>query len=128
MKKAGRCWKEVGTWKKRTPQSFCFSSLKAGPSVCMKEKVIQLCPTLCDPMDYTYSPWNSPGQDIGVGSCYPSPGDLCNSGIEPRSPTLQADSLPAKPPGKPKDTGVGSLSLLQGIFSTPGIELGSPAL
>ena len=76
-------------------------------------------------MDYTYSPWNSPGQDIGVGSCYPSPGDLCNSGIEPRSPTLQADSLPAKPPGKPKDTGVGSLPLLQ---QNSGIELGSPAL
>ena len=69
MKKAGRCWKEVGTWKKRTPQSFCFSSLKAGPSVCMKEKVIQLCPTLCDPMDYTYSPWNSPGQNTGVDGC-----------------------------------------------------------
>ena len=32
--------------------------------------------------------------------------------------TLQADSLPAEPPGKPKDTGVGSLSLLQGIFLT----------
>ena len=29
-------------------------------------KVAQLCPTLCNPMDY--SPWNSPGQNIGVGS------------------------------------------------------------
>ena len=29
------------------------------------------------------------------------PGDLPNPGIEPRSPTLQADSLPAEPPGKP---------------------------
>ena len=29
------------------------------------------------------------------------PGDLSNPGIEPRSPTLQADSLPAEPPGKP---------------------------
>ena len=48
----------------------------------------------------------------------PSPGDLPNPGIEPRSPTLQADSLPAGPPGKPKNTGVGSLSLLQQIFST----------
>ena len=38
--------------------------------------------------------------------------------IEPRSPTLQADSLPAEPPVKPKSTGVGSLSLLQGIFPT----------
>ena len=45
---------------------------------------------------------------------FPSPGDLPHPGIEPRSPTLQADSLPAEPPGKPKNTGVGSLSLLQG--------------
>ena len=48
----------------------------------------------------------------------PSPGDLPNPEIEPRSPTLQADSLPAEAPGKPKNTGVGSLSLLQGIFLT----------
>ena len=34
------------------------------------------------------------------------------------SPALQADSLPAEPQGKPKNTGVGSLSLLQGIFLT----------
>ena len=33
-------------------------------------------------------------------SC-PPPGDLSNPGIEPRSPTLQVDSLPAEPPGKP---------------------------
>ena len=61
-----------------------------------------------------YSPWNSPGQNTGVGS--PSPGDLHNPGIEPRSPALQADSLPAEPQGKPKNTGVGSLSLPQQIF------------
>ena len=48
----------------------------------------------------------------------PSSGDLTNPGIKPRSPTLQADSLPAEPPGKPMNTGVGSLSLLQGIFPT----------
>ena len=36
--------------------------------------------------------------------------------------------LPAKPQGKPKNTGVGSLSLLQRIFPTPGNELASPAL
>ena len=33
------------------------------------------------------------------GLPFPSPGDLPNPGIEPRSPTLQADSLPAEPPG-----------------------------
>ena len=44
------------------------------------------------------------------------PVDLPNPGTEPRSPTLQADSLPAEPQGKPKNTGVGSLFLLQRIF------------
>ena len=52
------------------------------------------------------------------GQPFPSPGDLPNPEIEPKSPALQADSLPAEPPGKPKNTGVGSLSLLQGIFPT----------
>ena len=37
-------------------------------------------------------------------------------GIEPRSPAMQADSLLAEPPGKPKNTGVGSLPLLQQII------------
>ena len=46
------------------------------------------------------------------------PGNLPDPGMEPRSPTLQADSLPAEPKGKSKNTGVGSLSLLQGIFLT----------
>ena len=52
------------------------------------------------------------------GYLFSSPGDLPNPGIEARSPSLQADSLPAEPPGKPRNTGVGSLSLLQGIFPT----------
>ena len=39
-------------------------------------------------------------------------------GLNPGLPTLQADSLPAEPQGKPKNTGVGSLSLLQQIFPT----------
>ena len=39
-------------------------------------------------------------------------------GIEPRSPTLQVDSLSFEPPGKPKNTGMGRLSLLQGILLT----------
>ena len=49
-----------------------------------------------------YSPRNSPGHNIEVGSCSLS-GDLSNPGIEPSSPALQADSLPAEPPGKPKE-------------------------
>ena len=43
---------------------------------------------------------------------------LPNPGIQPRSSSLQTDSIPTEPPGKPKNTGTGSLSLLQGIFPT----------
>ena len=62
------------------------------------------------------------------GYPFPSPGDPPNPGIEPRSPTLQTDSLPAEPEGKPKNTGVGSLSLSPADLPVPGIKLGSPAL
>ena len=44
--------------------------------------------------------------------------DLPNPGIKPRFPPLQVDFLPAEPQRKPKNTGVGSLSLLQWIFLT----------
>ena len=70
----------------------------------VKVLVIQLCLTLCDPMDC-----NLPGSSVhgmlqerilewvailfSRGSSYP--------GTEPRSPTLQTDSLLSKPPGKP---------------------------
>ena len=87
-------------------------------------KFTQSCPTLCDPHGL-YSPWNSPGQITGMGSLsLTSPGDLPNPGIEPRSPSLQADSLPAEPQGKPRDTGVGSLSLLQRIFQSQELNWG----
>ena len=59
--------------------------------------------TLCNPLDCSpiklLCPWNSPGKNWSVLP-FPSPGDLPNPTIEPRSPTLQADSLPYKPPGK----------------------------
>jgi len=45
---------------------------------------------------------------------------------QPRSLALQADSLPSEPPGKPRNTGVGSLSLLQGIFLTQELNQGFP--
>ena len=40
-------------------------------------------------------------QECWSGLPFPSPGDLPNSGIEPRSPALRADSLPTKLWGKP---------------------------
>ena len=73
----------------------------------MKVKVTPLCLTLCNPMDYTVPEILQ--ARILEWAAFPS-------GIEPRSPTLQAASLPAEPQGKPKNTAVGSLSLLHGIF------------
>ena len=40
-------------------------------------------------------------QEYWVGLSFPSAGDLPDPGIEPRSPTLQVDTSPAEPPGKP---------------------------
>ena len=80
----------------------------------VKVKITQSCLTLCEP-HRLYSPLNSPGQNIGVGSLSLLPGILPTQGS---NPGLEANSLPAKPQGKPKNTGVGSLSLLQQIFPT----------
>ena len=44
-----------------------------------------------------FSPWNSPGQNTEMGSLSLLQGNLSNPGIEPRSPALQGDSLPAEP-------------------------------
>ena len=53
-----------------------------------------------------YSPWNSPGQSTVA---FP----FSRGSSQPRSPALQPNSLPAETLGKPKNTGVGSSSLLQ---------------
>ena len=42
-------------------------------------------------------------QEYWSGLPFPSPGDLPNQGIKPRSPAVQADSLLSEPPGAPKD-------------------------
>ena len=44
--------------------------------------------------------------------------------IEPRSSAMQADSLPAEPQGKLRNTGVGNLSLLQQVFLTQEVSQG----
>ena len=73
-------------------------------------KTAQSCLSLCESIDCTVH------GILQARIPFPSPGDFPNPGIEPRSPVLQADSLPAELQKKPKNTGVGSLSLLQRIF------------
>ena len=84
--------------------------------------VTQLCLTLCDLMDIKSMEFSRPKHWSGWP--FPSPGDLPNPGIELRSPAPPADSLPAEPPGNPKNTGVGSLSCLQQIFPTQELNWG----
>ena len=67
-----------------------------------ESEVHQSCPTLGGPMDCTCQAPPSmgfSGQDYWSGLPFPSPGDLPNPGIKPRSPALQADSLPCEPQG-----------------------------
>ena len=57
-------------------------------------KVHNKPPTLCDPMTVGFS-----RQEYWSGLPFPSPEDLPDTGIEPRSPALRADSLLSEPPG-----------------------------
>ena len=69
-----------------------------------ESEVPQLCPTPCDPMGYSLPGSSVHGfsrQEYWSGLPFPSPGDLPNPGIEPRSSALQADMLLFEPPGKP---------------------------
>ena len=81
--------------------------------------VTQSCPTLCDAMDCSWSDssvhGDSPGKNTG-GSCHAllQAWDLPNSGIEPRSPTLQADSLLFEPPNA--NSNEHSVPLLSSFF------------
>ena len=68
--------------------------------------------------------WGFSRQEYWSGLPCPPPGDLPNPEFKPRSPSLQADSLMCEPPGKTKNTGVGSLSLLQGNLSTQELNWG----
>ena len=63
-------------------------------------KVIQLCPALCNPMDYTVHGIFQARLLEWVA--VPFSRGSSNPGIKPRSPTLQADSLPADHPGSPR--------------------------
>ena len=70
--------------------------------------------TLLSPVWLFATPWTVQYMEFSSleywsGKPFPSPGDLLNPGIKPRSPTLQADSLPAEPQRSP------------GILEYPGV-------
>ena len=65
-------------------------------------KLAQSCLTLCDPMGYTVH--GILQAKILEWVAFPFSRDPPNSGIKSRSPSLQEDSLPAEPQGKPLQT------------------------
>ena len=81
--------------------NFIFLFLMCEMLLCMCAKSLQLCLTLCNPMDCS-----PPGSSVhGVlqarilewVAIYPPPQDPPSSGIKPWSPALWADSLPSEP-------------------------------
>ena len=97
------------------------------PQSCSPVVGHSVCLTLCNTMDCS-----PPGSSVhGIFQArilewvaMPSSRGSSQLRVKPRSPTLQANSLPSEIPGKPKNTGVGSLSLLQGILLTQGSNRG----
>ena len=66
--------------------------------------VAQSCLTLGDPMDYSPPGSSIHGilrQEYWSRFSFPSPGDLPDPGVKPRSPALQADASPSELLGKP---------------------------
>ena len=84
--------------------------------------VAQSYPTLCDPMDCSPLSMRFSRQGYWSGLPLPSPGDLPNPGIEPRSPALQANSLPTGLQGKPRTQREKAAVIAQVQFSDWGLE------
>ena len=72
--------------------------------MCVRAKLLQPCPALCNAMDCSLPGSSVQGfsrQEYWNGLSFPPPGDLPEPGIETASPALQADSLLLEPPGEP---------------------------
>ena len=102
------------------PGSSVYGILQA--RILVKVKAPQSFPTLCDPMDCIVH--GTLQARILEWVAFP----FSTESSQPRDRTqvscIEANSLPAEPQGKPKNTRVGSLSLLQGNFLTQGLNPG----
>ena len=87
-----------------------FRSQEAGkpsPTPNRKVKSLSRVQLFATPWTVAYQAPPSMGfsrQEYWSGLPFPSPGDLPNPGIKPRSPSLEADALTSEPPGKPSNS------------------------
>ena len=103
-----------------------FSSLPLSIFPSIKVKLLSRVRLFATPWTVAYQAPLSMGfsrQECGSGLPSPSPGDLPDPGIEPRSPALQADTLPSEPPGKPAS---GSFQISR-FFTSGGQSIGVSA-
>ena len=101
-------WK-TGAYDKDSPSwpNSCRApgSAPSSRSVCAMCSIAQSCPTLATSWTVAHQASLSmgfPKQECWSGLPFPSLGNLGSTGIEPRSPALQACSLPTEPLGKPQ--------------------------
>ena len=84
-------------------QKSPFKGLNVGLGLKVKLKLLSRVQLFETPWTVAYQAPPSMGfsrQEYWSGLPFPSPEDLPDPGIEPESPTLQADALPSEPPGK----------------------------
>ena len=82
---------------KRLSQAFLHCLWKAVEHA----KSVQSCLTLSDPYRLAPLCMGFSRQQYWSGLPFPSPGDLPEPGIKPRSPSFEAGALTSEPPGKP---------------------------
>ena len=78
--------------------------LVSGVCLCLCVLVAQSCPILVTPWTVAHQTplyMEFSRKEYWSGLSLPSPEDMPNPEIKPRSPTLQVDSVPSEPPGKP---------------------------
>ena len=91
----------------RTPvQTGCASGFRLDGGGLVTKSCLTVATPLAVPLQAPLSMGFS-RQEYWSGLPFPSPGNLPNPGIKPRSPAVQADSLPTELPGKPLDLGSG---------------------
>ena len=93
-----------------------YSHICATCAVCL---VTQSCPTLCNPTDNSPRGFSVNGNiQARILEWIAIPSSRTSSQLRDQTQVswIAGIFLPAKPPGKPTKTGVGSLSFLQGIF------------
>ena len=95
-------WRGAQCTEKSVSHFYCLLNDQRFKIFKVKVLVVQSCVTLWDPWTVVHQAPLSMGfsrKGYWSGLPFPSPGELPDPGIEPRSPELRADSLPSEPPG-----------------------------